>query len=103
MNTNDTEKTYRFLKAEEIIPKDDASHGNSNLLDIEWWYFDAIFDNGYSVHVGLRTYHIKNSGILQARITIYKDGITIVEEIKPFLFSNFFDQIKSPEAVSFAL
>jgi len=74
MSTNDTKKPYRFLKAEEITPKDDAFHGNSNLLDIEWWYFDAIFDNGYSVHVGFRTYHIRNSGILQERITIYKDG-----------------------------
>jgi len=85
----DSKKTYRFLKAVDISPKDDAFHGNINLLDIEWWYFDAVFDNGYSIHIGVRTYHIKNHGIVQSRINIYKNGKTEVELIKPNLFSNF--------------
>jgi len=92
----DHKKAYRFLRAIDITPQDDAFHGNFNFLDIEWWYFDAVFDNGYSVHVGFRTYHIRNSGIIQARVTIYKDGKTIVEEIKPFLFSNFYTSSERP-------
>ena len=84
----DAKTPFRFLKAVEINPKDDAFHGNIHLLDIEWWYFDAVFDNGYSIHIGLRTYHIRNSGIIQSRITIYKDGETVVEDMKPTLFSN---------------
>ncbi|MFO7678003.1 MAG: hypothetical protein R6V50_06465, partial [Thermoplasmatota archaeon] len=68
MNKNNNQKKmstmpYRFLKAVDINPSDDAYHGNINLLDIEWWYFDAVFENGYSIHFGLRTYHIKKSGI----------------------------------------
>ncbi|MFO7677271.1 MAG: hypothetical protein R6V50_02655, partial [Thermoplasmatota archaeon] len=55
----------------------------------EWWYFDAVFENGYSIHFGLRTYHIKKSGIVQARITIYKDGKVISATVKPYLYSNF--------------
>lgn len=78
-----------FFKAVDILPADDSYHNNINLLDIEWWYFDAVFDNGYSIHIGFRTYHIKNSGIIQARITIYKDGKPICETLKPYLYSNF--------------
>ena len=96
MKPTDSKNTYRFLKAVDIIPTDDAFHGNINLLDIEWWYFDAVFDNGYSIHVGLRTYHIQNSGIIQSRITIYKDGKTIVETVKPFLFSSFYTSNNQP-------
>ena len=80
----------RFLKAVEIQPKDDSFHGNIRLLDIEWWYFDAVFNNGYSVHVGFRVYHIKKFGIVQSRINIYKDGKAIAEEIKIHPFSKFF-------------
>ena len=81
---------YRFLKAVDITPKDDTFHGNINLLDIEWWYFDAVFDNGYSLHVGVRTYHRRNSGIVQSRINVYKEGKTEVEAMKTNLFSNFY-------------
>ena len=92
----DGKKNYRFLKAVDITPKDDAFHGNINLLDIEWWYFDAVFDNGYSLHVGVRTYHIKNSGIVQSRINVYKDGKTHVEAMKTNFFSNFHTSYDQP-------
>jgi hypothetical protein len=35
---------------------DDAFHGQLSPHAFEWWYFDAIFDNGYSManswHIG---------------------------------------------------
>jgi predicted secreted hydrolase len=80
---------HRFLKAVEIQPQDDTYHGNIKLLDIEWWYFDAVLENGYSVHIGFRIYHVRGFGILQSRIDIYKDGKVIVEELKIDLFSKF--------------
>lgn len=83
-----TKNKSRFLKAVEIIPKDDTYHGNHNLLDIEWWYFDAIFTNGYSIHIGLRTYHIRKSGFIQTRINLYKNGRPLSEKMKMHLFSN---------------
>ena len=88
-NSSKSNNKYRFLKAVEITPTDDTSHGNIRLLDIEWWYFDAIFDNGYSIQIGFRTYHVKKLGIVQSRINIYKDGKTIKEKLKIDLFSNF--------------
>ena len=35
---------------EDISPKDDAYHYTKKLFSDEWWYFDAIFDNNYSIH-----------------------------------------------------
>jgi predicted secreted hydrolase len=96
--TQDTDKiSYRFLKAEKIVPKDDAFHGDINLIDVEWWYFDGIFDNDYSIHVGIRTYHLKKSGFIESRINIYKKGKVEVEASKRDFFSNFNISYDSPD------
>jgi len=93
---NNSKTDYRFLKATNVIPKDDAFHGNINFLDIEWWYFDALFDNGYSLHLGIRTYHIRSSGIVQSRINIYKNGEVKVEAMKTNLLSDFYASTDQP-------
>ncbi|UCD13850.1 MAG: hypothetical protein JSW60_00080 [Thermoplasmatales archaeon] len=93
---NSDNSTYQFLRGADITPQDDAFHGNINILDVEWWYFDGIFDNGYSIHVGVRTYHIRNSGIVEFRINIYKNGKIEVESTKTDLFSNFFSSYDRP-------
>jgi len=80
---------YRILKAEDIIPNDDAYHGNFKILDIEWWYFDANFTNGYSLHIGCRTFSRKKLGIVQLFLEFYKDGELLTEKKKRFLFKNF--------------
>lgn len=79
----------RFFKAIDITPKDDMFHGSMNIVDIEWWYFDALFDNNYSVHVGVRVYHVKNIGLVQYRFNIYKDGKVVAEKMQWDLFSKF--------------
>jgi len=89
--------SYRFLKAENIVPVDDAFHGDINLIDVEWWYFDGIFNNEYSVHLGVRTYHLKNSGFIESRINIYKKGKVEVEATKKDFFSNFNISYDSPD------
>ena len=89
MNHINPPKTpFKFLKATDIQPKDDSYHGNINLLDIEWWYFDAVFDNDYSIHVGVRIYHIRHFGLIQTRINLYHHGTSIKEHIKAHLFNN---------------
>lgn len=93
MNHHIQSGNLRFLKAHDIRPSDDGYHGSKSIIDIEWWYFDAVFDNDYSVHVGFRIYHIKGIGILQQRITIYHKGATVsetrnVEIMKRNMFSK---------------
>jgi len=96
MSLNDTSGKLRFLKAYPIKPSDDGFHGSKNIIDIEWWYFDAVFHNEYSVHVGFRIYHIRGFGILQQRITIYYKGATIRETRKVDVIKNKDFSKKSP-------
>ena len=86
--SNNMKNDYRFLKAVEITPQDDTFHGNIKLVDIEWWYFDALLDNGYSIQIGLRIYHFRNIGIVRSIINIYKNGkvkvtLTKINHSKP--------------------
>ena len=96
IKNKDSNIQYRYLKAVDIKPKDDTFHGNINLIDIEWWYFDAVFDNGYSAHVGVRTYHLRNSGFVQTRINIYKNGKVESGKVKTYLLSDFHYEIVNP-------
>ena len=92
----DAKKNTAGLDAESITPKDDAYHGSFNLLDIEWWYFDAIFENGYSIHVGVRTFHTNHHGVVKLRIEIYKEGKILVEALKSDLFERFLFSPETP-------
>ena len=73
---------------ESITPIDDAFHGTKKHVAAEWWYFDAIFKNNYSIHLGLRTYSKKNRGMISPQIEIYKDGQFICEETTRLLFRH---------------
>lgn len=66
--------------AEAITPKDDAFHGSRRHIAAEWWYFDALFSNDHSIHVGLRTFSKKKYGLFAPFIEFYKDGDLIIEE-----------------------
>jgi predicted secreted hydrolase len=91
--------SYRYLPAHPIIPKDDTFHGSKHLLDIEWWYFDAVFDNGLSVHIGFRIYHIRGVGLLQIRVNLYKDGELIKERLDRYLLSNIIIDNNEPSII----
>lgn len=62
------------LTPKEITPVDDAFHGSKKHVAVEWWYFDAVFDNSYSVHVGFKTFSRKNFGLVSPMIEIYREG-----------------------------
>ena len=82
-----------------IQPKDDAYHALQGLGDVEWWYFDTVLDNGDSIHVGVRTFHIRNSGIARARITFYRQNILDVEAIKTSVFPDVLLSKQDPNVV----
>ncbi|MDH7507508.1 MAG: hypothetical protein QHH15_06985, partial [Candidatus Thermoplasmatota archaeon] len=72
-------KTKYFPK--EITPKDDAYHPSINPISMEWWYFDAIFDNNYSLHADFTSY-TKNARFSSSAIEIYKNGELETKAIK---------------------
>jgi len=62
---------------------------------IQWWYFDAVFDNNYSIHVGLMTLSKGHRGLFFPGLNIYKDGELMFHKrmvIPFFKFSNSSDQ-----------
>lgn len=75
------------LFPKDILPKDDAYHESNSFIASEWWYFDAIFSNNYSLHVDFTTF-TKNQKITSSAIEIYKNGKLIVKEIKRHLFED---------------
>ena len=89
LKSNTEQRRYIYFKPTDIKPKDDAFHGSLNFLDIEWWYFDAVLEGGYSLHVGIRTFHIKKQGIVKSRIEVYKNGKILVEAVKTDPFNKF--------------
>lgn len=61
---------------ESIIPKDDAFHGIQEQLTNEWWYFDAVFENGYGIHVGIKVISFAGRwGVVNQIINVYNHSI----------------------------
>jgi hypothetical protein len=95
--SSEVKRNDEYTKAEEIIPQDDAFHSVMNAMDIEWWYFDAVFDNDYSAHIGVRVFHIGGRcGIVRSRIEVYKDAKVVVEAIQTNLFKDVLISRKVP-------
>ncbi|UCD14678.1 MAG: hypothetical protein JSW60_04450 [Thermoplasmatales archaeon] len=85
-----------IFSPEDIELKDDAFHGADNLHFTEWWYFDALFDNGYSVQVGIRVLGVMNQGLVIIRFDIYKDGKLLSHELKKYIMWDFFASEEVP-------
>ena len=86
--TKTMNNTTTKANVEDIVPSDDAFHGSPKRISAEWWYFDAIFNNDYSAHVGFQTFTKKNFGMVSPKIHFYKDGKLIVKAAKRYLFKN---------------
>lgn len=65
---------------QQITKKDDAYHGTTPYPSMEWWYFDGIFDNNYSMHLGFRILSFHNFQILKPSINIYQNSDLIAHE-----------------------
>jgi hypothetical protein len=81
---------------ENIELKDDAFHGADTLHFTEWWYFDSIFDNGYTAQVGVRVLGLANQGLIYVRLDIYKEGELESHELKKFFIWDFYASEEFP-------
>ncbi len=66
---------FKFTPS-NVSLKDDSFHGSTAPRFTEWWYFDAMFDNGYSIQLNIRVLSIiKNRfALIYKRTDIYKEG-----------------------------
>lgn len=73
---------FSFLP-EDMEIEDDAFHSSDDYNPyIEWWYFDAIFDNGYSVQAAIMIFGLVKVKTAIITINIYKNGDEIIDEIR---------------------
>lgn len=74
----------------DISLHDDAFHGSTAARFTEWWYFDVLCDNGYSIQMNVRVLSIiKNRyTVIPQRITLYKDGVLLQQNTKRYSLKN---------------
>jgi len=72
------------LVVEDITFDDTYSKGTDWLHPFEWWYFDAIFDNQYSVEFHVIIASIKGKGVVAPMLNIYHEG-KLLRNSKQFL------------------
>ncbi|GAG84122.1 unnamed protein product, partial [marine sediment metagenome] len=70
-----------------IVPKDDGFH-ESKKLSAEWWYFDGVFPNDYSFHLGIRTFTRKKRGRAILIFELYQNETILFEKKKRFSFKD---------------
>jgi len=87
--TKKFQNNHPKLNTQDIKPSDDAFHGSPKRVAAEWWYFDAIFDNNYSTHIGFMTFSRKKIGIVSPKLEFYKSGELVNNNSRRYSFKNF--------------
>ena len=80
--------TDYFFNPEDIELKDDAFHGSNSINTAEWWYFDAIFANGYSAVIVIYVFDILNQNFVVTGVNICKDGISTLSSWQYYIFNK---------------
>ena len=81
---------------EDIELIDDAFHNYKDFNCVEWWYFDANLDDGYSIQIILYVFVIFNYKIAITAYKIFKDGVLVCNKEKFYLKNDFYISIKNP-------
>jgi hypothetical protein len=78
------------FKPEDITLKDDAFHGTKSFNRAEWWYFDAIFDNGYSIQITIYVFDVFSNKIIVNGVNIYNNGTNVLSREEYYVFNNLY-------------
>ena len=84
------------FKAEDIELKDDAFHNYNDLNCVEWWYFDATLNDGYSIQIILYVFVILNYKVALTSYEIFKDGVELCNREKFYLQEEFYTSPDTP-------
>jgi len=74
---------------QDITLQDDAFHGRGYLPFIEWWYFDAKFENGYTMVFTVQIIDLIVKNIVSTRLSIYNKGITVFKNYEKYSINEF--------------
>ena len=78
-------ETVEKIDITSCQPEHDAFHGTTPYPSIEWWYFDCMFNQNYSAHIGFKVFTYQGFNLLKPSINIYRDTKLIANETT-FLF-----------------
>jgi predicted secreted hydrolase len=81
---------------QDINLGDDAFHGHGILPYTEWWYFDAMFSNGYSTQMSVRIISVFGKGFVSQQLNLYKDGVLIIHDSTSYRLKEIFASSKVP-------
>ena len=82
-------ETYGDSSLQEISLQDDAFHGRGRQPFIEWWYFDAKFENDYTVAFGVQVVEMIAFDIVTVRLTIYNQEEVVLKKIEKSSLNQF--------------
>jgi hypothetical protein len=81
---------------QDITLGDDAYHGQGLLPFTEWWYFDAMFDNGYSAQMSIRVICVFGKGYVFERLDLYKNGTLYTHDSVSYYLRDVFFSAEIP-------
>lgn len=61
----------------------DNIYNVTDYFSLQWWYLDAVFDNNYSIHIGIMTVGSKGThGLFLFQMSVYKDGVFLERKFR---------------------
>jgi len=85
-----------IFSPEDIELKDDAFHDSNSFNFIEWWYFDAILNDGYSIHMSIYVFSALKEKFIITEMNVYKKGIPIYDNREIYLNDDFYISTDNP-------
>jgi hypothetical protein len=73
---------------QDIELGDDAFHGHGILPYTEWWYFDAMFDNGYSAQMSIRIVSVYGKQMAVMRLDFYKNSVFVSHQSQSYYLNE---------------
>jgi len=89
--------SYDFI-AKDMTFKDDGYHKTKKIFG-EWWYFDAVFENGYSVNAFIGLLSRGKLGIVLPILHLYKDKKRLFNKRELRCFNEFTASQDKPHIV----
>ncbi len=81
---------------QDIVIQDDAVHKKGNFGHVETWYYDAIFDNDYSVVTLVNVIHFGLLSQVLTSLFIYKKNKLVKKLRKRISYKNFYGSEEKP-------
>jgi len=88
--------TSAFDSLQNISLADDAFHNSTTFFHIESWYFDAVFEQNYSMAVVVTILQRKTTGFVLEGLYLYKDTNLIAHPRKLMTFQQCFASAEQP-------